>query len=303
MASLAFQIIMEQSSLPDYEAYELMFQERFDMLSPNQYSLIIGVFDFMELIGLNYESSRFLFSFGLTSLFLFFLPKKKGLIFYSHLRIYSLVIPFVLSFFILEFFHIRLRAGLSIFLFLIGLIQRSKYFRNGFILLSIISHFQTGFICSFLFSSILFKSHNWSILKKYNFPLKIIISFCLFYFIEKYIELIRPDFISALNPFRFYVSYLFLVIYVALKYLKNHKTIGIKIEGNESLIALYLGLVFIYFYGLSDKSGEVIVRITTLSSFIAIYVLYIAKYRININLSLYILLINGIFFLNTLNWI
>lgn len=303
MASLTFQILTKQSSLPDYESYELMFQERFDISSLNQYSLIIGVFDFMELIGLNYESARFLFSFGLTCLFLIFLSKRRGLIFYSHMRKYRLVIPFALLFFILEFFHVRLRAGLSLFIFLIGLIQSSKYFRNGFILLSIVSHFGTGLICSFLFSSFLFNSHNWSILKKYNFPIKVIFSLCLFYFLEKSITLFRADFISTLNPFRFYVTYFFLVVYVAWKYLNNYKTIGIKIEGNESLIALYLGLTFVYFFGLTEKSGEAIVRITTLSSFLAIYVLHIAKYQTNINLSLYMLLTNGMFFLYTLEWI
>lgn len=296
---------IEQNRLPDYYSYEYMFETYalggFFVL---EYFFISEFFKNLSLLGLNYDSSRILFltiSLLIFNISIFRFSKKNNTAQLGNISV-SLMMPLIITaivVFYFEFFTIRLRGGFCIILFLCYLSFNAKFFKILFFLLGFITHPTTFIVLFFLNFNLQF--NNFLSFKKHFYWLIISISLILF-FLNENITNIRTDFISELNFFRVIVSYLLPSLLFLILHFKKGFTEQ-EFNNLAPIIVLYVSIILLHFTNNTNLMGEALVRISTLSSFTSILLIFNKASIKNFYLSLIILFTNCLFFLNTIGWI
>tara|TARA_B100000989_G_C19528736_1_gene468396 strand:- start:787 stop:1788 length:1002 start_codon:yes stop_codon:yes gene_type:complete len=316
---ISFQFI-NQESLPDYEPYQRIFLSfGLDFKSDWEPFFILLNFIFNSL-GFEYDTFRsFVLGISLFSIYLTYLNLNK--ISKHHIKINWLlktVLLFILSIVFFEFFIIRIRAGLSSALFLLGFsyVLISKINKINFLvglfffILSSQTHFSTFLILSFfiLIPYVTNKlTFNYTITFIY-FICSVIVSFLLITQLDISVEERGSNTYSELNFFRFFfISVIPIIIYFIINFftLINQsfiirffpQTIPFRYMA-INYISLSIALFCLFPLGYADYSGEAIVRIFSLSS---ITFVFLINYHGSDYwwLWLYLGLINSLFFVNT----
>tara|TARA_B110000971_G_scaffold160311_1_gene163831 strand:- start:2988 stop:3509 length:522 start_codon:yes stop_codon:yes gene_type:complete len=166
------------------------------------------------------------------------------------------------------------------------------------LLASLILHLDTAIILSFMFLPIFTTRKLYD--KVYINGLYLLLLVIVLAIFDKVIDVFRPDFLSELNMVRvifgFFIPSLLYVIY---SYTNKRLT---EIRNDKSAIAVHLLNVSICIavaLNFTSSTGEVIVRIATLSSIVSIFLISKRESKKSFYFSIYILLVNSLFFLNT----
>ena len=316
---ISFQFI-NQESFPDYDSYQRIFLSfGFDFESEWEPFFILLNFIFNSL-GFEYDTFRlFILVSSLFSIYLTLLNIKKIIKFQVKSNfLIKLVLLFILSVVFFEFFIIRIRGGLSSSIFLLGfsyfLIPKKKkinFFLGLFLLfLSSQTHFNTFLILSFfiLIPYVANKlTFNYTITFIY-FICSVIVSFLLLTQLDISVEDRGSNMYSELNFFRFLsISVIPVLVYFFINFYNLiNKSLVVNFSRQIipirymtiNYISLSLALLFLYPLGYTNYSGEALVRIFTLSSFVFIMIMSIRKIDFWW-LWFYLALINSLFFINT----
>lgn len=318
---------LDGPQLPDFDSYYVMYYE-----GANLGTSYLGFYKlclFLQMLGFDYQEFRLLIlTTGLVFAYFVLSIRRNACPYYGYRRgIFlekSIALLILICVFIFEFYVIRLRAGISIFFFVLFFYvwQCSRnYSVNQFLkcalllcalLSSAVIHFDT-FIVITLFVG---PAGVWSRYIKLRGALNefLYLALCLgiwlalFWFgITSSLEGRGPDLASKLNPVRFImISILPMLIWMLPKRLNSEvknmplrkKSLAYFYALNyvSSAIALF---TYYYFSPEADIAGEAIVRVMTLSSFGAIMSLALEGISYRNVIALYILIVNSLFFLNT----
>ena len=316
---ISFQFI-NQESFPDYDSYQRIFLS-FGIDYESDWEPFFVLLNFMfNSLGFEYDSFRlFILASSLFSIYLTYLNLNK--ISKQQVKfnlLLKLVLLFILTIVFFEFFIIRIRGGLSSAIFLLGfsyfLISKKKkinFFLGLFLLfLSSQTHFSTFLVLSFFIlipylASML--TFNYIIVFLY-FICSVAVSFLLITQLDISVEDRGSNMYSELNFFRFFfISIIPILIYFIINFYNLiNKSLVINFSSQiipirymtMNYISLSIALVFLFPLGYTNYSGEAIVRIFTLSSFIFIMIMSINKIDYWW-LWFYLAIINSLFFINT----
>lgn len=317
---------IDASKLPDFDSYYVMYEGGNLGGSYWGFSKIALI---LKTLGLDYREFRFLvLAVGLMFVIIIFDLRRNCYLFISkNSRIYfskSFELAILVSIFIFEFYLIRLRAGISIFFFLLFfyLWQCGREYKQvrplrfplllSTFFLSALVHFET-FICIILFvGPVILWSRYVKLCGALNeflfFTICLGIWLALFWFgIAPSLADRGPELYSKLNPIRLImISILPMIVWPFIRtYYSGNLTSA---TGKLSFQYLYaLNFVasaialFLYYYlsTSGEHAGEAIVRVMTLSSFGAILSLALGGLSRRNSMAFYILIVNSLFFLYT----
>lgn len=300
---------------PDYDAYSAIYSNA--ELGGDWEVFFIYINHLFREAGFAYDQFRLLILlFSITGLFLLLSrlkPINETKRFFS---IYSLVMAIGLVVFVLEYFVIRIRAGLAIGMFMWALyfFNRKSWYKElmalVMLVLSYFTHqFTTSMLMVFVFIPWVFTIYGESSRLKNSVYMGLLIFIavgCLYYLNATY-ELRGDNLFSPLNPVRaFSLTIMPLAIYCVSSNeteLRSGLFSGLSIF-HPLFIRLYLifslGLAIMWLMGLTDQSGEAIVRVFTLLSFPAIIALKLKGVFLKAKIPSFILLSNALFFLYAL---
>lgn len=316
---IPFFLWLDPSDLPDYDSYSRIYLTSFIGGDWEIFFTLVN-FYFRE-IGRSYSDFRhFIFIFSSLSLFLV-LSRVETLQYNKTILVswINLVFLFVVvAVFMLEYFLIRIRAGFAIGLIcfaIYSLMSKRVYYGRIvaflFISLAFFTHKSTTIIllvfilvplARIMLSGI---SRNKNIL---NFIISAFSIVLLFYMINSSYADRGEHVLSPLNPFRFVmVSIVPLVLYYFTKNecrlitTMDNPILGYPSNFLHFYIFIAFGLAFMFFAGMTETSGEALVRVITLSSVPALISVQISGTAQRAKINAYILAINVLFFLATLN--
>lgn len=322
-----FLYAIDASKLPDFEAYYIMYYDGENLGLKHMGYYNIGLI--FQGLGINYQEFRTIVLFiGIAFSVIVLNLRRVGHSDHERRgRLSSLKVGIFLALifiFLFEYYVIRLRAGISIFFFLLSfccwqLFKRdkfSKFFRNmtmiATLAISAIIHVET-FITIALFVG---PAVLWSRYTKFQ-KLSNYIYFVgcfgawvvMFWFgIATSLDGRGAELASELNPIRFvFIS----IVPIALWLLSRSLYSGMKNQALQKKYFPYLyelnyiasaAALFFYYYfsARSGDSGEAIVRVMTLSSFGAILAIALGGITYRNGVAMYIIVINSLFFLNTI---
>ena len=297
--------LIDASTLPDYEAYKKIY------LNP----IIVGIFSGWEplfvlimlisnLLNIEYEIFRLIFYF--LSIFilyqaLFFEDYKPKNLTNSIFNV-SLITIFLI-YIILEFFLIRIRAGivLASLSLIILLFQKQQ---KPFLLLLIIPFYfihQTSTLI-YVFAILA----TFIFLREANIGLKLLVVFFGSVIFLGLIDLLsttlREDLVSELNFYRAILTLLMpCIFWIVWKYFIKLKTI-LHIDTLEMAYIVFCAAgTLMYFAGYFSESGESIVRAYSAFSVILFFFMLSESSPTRNPVTTYIILANFAFFLNTLS--
>jgi hypothetical protein len=300
---------------PDYVAYSVIYSTA--DLGGDWEVFYIYLNHFFREAGFTYDQFRlFILLFSLTGLWLLLLKLKPPLKAKSFFSAYSLIMVISLAVFVLEYFVIRIRAGLSIGILMWALyFFNSKYSYKKFIglvmlMLAYFTHQLTVSVLSiFIFTPWLFAVYgkNSKLKNIIYFAILFFLTFvCLYYLNDTYAQRGEKLF-SQLNPIRLLsLSFIPIVIYFMSakeSELSPQVSSGLYMFPklfSQLYIFFALGLAVMWLCGLTNESGEAIVRVFTLFSFPAIIALKLKGLFFNAKIPSYILLSNALFFIYAL---
>lgn len=324
LAALAMMLalnILNTQELPDYHAYREMYIAS-DGYSW-KYQALLSVFKVSKSINLSYDSFRNLniiissIIFYKIALTQFYLIKKN----FKFVFLFSVIFLVVLMFF-LEFMLVRLRAGYSILTFLAFAyiayghdLKRVKNFLSSifFVVLSFCFHLETATVLFVFFVFPLIFFHlKFPITQRYAllflctlFLWSIIYAVSIYYSSSE-----RIWWASDLNVYRFIaispVALLIIIIqfFSAKRYTYECRHLTFTAHHSNffsvGFFSSALVICVLYLSGFLGFSGETTVRIVTLYSTIGIWFLMNSRFNISNIFFAYTLLINSIFFYNTL---
>lgn len=308
--------MVDKSSSPDYAAYSRMYDG--SQATLGQLHFFGQIMNGARLISENFKFFQGICvlagCYALRALFRFrsqMNPTSRSL------NSLSLVILLLLSsVFFIEFYVIRLRAGLSVFFFLFAVIsflkmpfavQRQKTaVVIGWLALSILTHVQTAMLLCLMVLPAMYL-HRLQIKPRFSeaslfIAVTLVIWTVVFRLTSDSWVWRGEDLVSPLNPVRFFASavvpLLILAAYVALirkvpRWARFPVYFGVS-YGTASLV-----LAGFFLGGMLEYDGEAVVRIMTLSSvggLISIFGWGLNRYTL---LPAYVVLANALFFLNT----
>jgi hypothetical protein len=320
---------IDASRLPDFDSYYIMYYKG-ESLGRN-YECFYNITLFFQKLGFDYQQFRHVVLLaGLVFASIILRLRRNSYLYHSgSLGIFpdkSIKILILISIFIFEFYLIRLRAGISIFFFLLffyALQYPPEYKVNlplrfilllGIVLVSALIHLQTFItIALFIGPAALWSRYiksNGSLNKFLYFTLCLIAWLALFWLgiSDSSLEHRGSNLASNLNIVRFVmISILPIMIWPFLRkfYPGNER----ELRGKKSFPYLYALnyvcsaialLTYYYFSSVAEGAGEAIVRVMTLSSFGAIISLALGGVAYRNIMALYILVINSLFFLNSI---
>ncbi len=341
--------------LPDYEAYERIYEIgglNFALASTEL--LFVAVNLAGNIVGFDYEQFRtmvLLMSMAMLSFSLLrverwlraggYNPNFAKLPTYPLIAIFTVAALFV---FFLEFFQIRIRAGLALSIMSIAFsvyltARRRNRFRVVFFTFLLLicgygAHASTTiilgyflffpFLCGFLYLN--FRPLIGGLkLKASIFVLVMAASMYLISLVSAQSELRGEQLVSPLNVFRLLCLSIIPIVYIALDYALakknesrldlNSRVMGLVVGSGHGVVAsrrlswiyfstlcyfsLAAALLVFYVAGFIDEAGEAIVRVFTLNSVSAIFVILLGPSRY-LRVWLFLLLSNSLFFLHTL---
>lgn len=325
LAGLAMMFVLSllnTQNLPDYYSYQELYINS-DGYSW-KYQAFLSVCKIFKFFDLSYDSFRNFNIIVASSIFYKITSTQIHLMTrLSFKSIFTLFLIFLIStMFFVEFMLVRLRAGYSIIIFLafISIISRedlrtAKNFLLSifFFSLSFFIHFETAVALLLFFAIPLF-------FYKLRFPgihryiillIGGVFVWYIFYIISIYYSNTqRIAWASELNFFRFIVISPLALIFISIQFFYS-KFSPYEFSHWESKFNLpnifcvgYLSsaLVICAFYlvGSLGNAGEAIVRIVTLYSVVAIWLLMKSRFNFSNIFSMYILSTNSIFFYNTI---
>lgn len=306
---------IDQRNLPDYESYERIYRE--SSLGEGWEIFFIAVNFLFRESGFSYTDFRdFILIFSSLALWVL-LSRIQRLYHFQPVSVaYILLIFFVTTMLIFEYFVIRIRAGFAmgliffaVFFLLSTRVWLVRFLAVPLLLLAFFTHKTTSLILIiFLMFPFVAGLSKWPLRNKNSIYLflSIVTVSCLLYALNSSYELRGEHIHSPLNPVRFAMIS---GIPIALTFLVKNESSGYqKCLGSvpefsfffiRFYIILALGLAFMFFLGLTGESGEALVRLYTLSSIPSLLSLQLSGSIIRAPVSAYILLINALFFLNT----
>lgn len=300
---------------PDYEAYSVIYSTA-DLGGDWEIFYLFLNHSFREA-GFTYDQFRLLILlFSLSGLWLALSKLKPAIKAKSFFSAYSLIMAISLVVFVLEYFVIRIRAGLSIGILMWALyFFNSKKWHNQFIglamlTLSYLTHFLSASILSiFIFTPWLFAVYVKNSKLKNNIysAMLIFLSLACLYYLNDTYQQRGENLYSQLNPFRL-LTLTFIPILIYFMTAKDSKFSSEVSSGLYMFPKLFtrlyifftLGLVIMWLLGLTNDSGEAIVRVFTLFSLPAIIALRLKGLFFNAKVPSFILLSNALFFIHTL---
>lgn len=318
---------IDASQLPDFESYYVMYYEGANLGS--SYAGFYNITLILQKLGFDYQLFRyFVLVTGLVFASIILRLRRNSYPYHSNrLGIFSdksIELLILISIFIFEYYVIRLRAGISIFFFVLFFYawqcppKHNVSLPLRFMLLLVILllsasiHFDT-FITIALFIG---PAALWGRYIKLSGPLNELLYFtlclgawlALFWIgITDSLDRRGPDLASKLNLIRFItISIVPIMIWPFLR--KFYSENGRGLRGKKSFPYLYALnyvcsaialLTYYYFSPNAADAGEAIVRVMTLSSFGAIISLALGGLAYRNIMLLYILVINSLFFLNS----
>jgi len=308
-------------TLPDYESYQSIFADGgayYDWNAP--FSLLVRAFSF---VGLNYILFRTIIIIIAVVVFFRiaerplgnFKDRQNTLVFYATYAI-------LISTYILEFYTVRLRGGLSCLLFALAfapeLINSSqsrgialRLVQLALLVASFVFHTST-FVAIFLFCvpPLLFVKYadGWVRHVKVLYPV-VLVLFWIFLFYK--VVSTAPDrgehLFSPLNPARFFaLSAVPLALFIVFDLPANRANSQIRhgldlfpLLFSVSYLIAAVVLAGFFYTGNLETAGEAVVRIMTLSSLPAVFV--VARWGVGYSRAVptYLLICNGLFFINT----
>ena len=300
---------------PDYDAYSVIYSTA--DLGGDWEVFYIYLNHFFREAGFTYDQFRlFILLFSLSGLWLFLSKLKPALKAKTFFSAYSLIMAISLVVFVLEYFVIRIRAGLSI-----GILMWALYFFNSkklykyfiglaFLTLAYFTHQLTVSILSiFIFIPWLFAAFGqYSKLKNYiYFAILIFLTMGSLYYLNHTYILRGEHLFSQLNPIRLLAL---TVIPIGIYFMSTEESKS----SPEVPSGLYmfpkfftrlyiffaLGLAIMWLLDLTNESGEAIVRVFTLFSLPAIIALRLKGLFSNAKIPSFILLSNALFFIHAL---
>ena len=300
---------------PDFDAYYSIYSTA--DLGGDWEIFFIYLNHFFREAGFSYDQFRLsILLFSLTGLWLLFLKLKPAVKTKSFFSVYSIIMTISLFVFVLEYFVIRIRAGLSI-----GILMWALYFFIDkkwykqlvalfMLLLAYFTHQQTTSLLSvFIFFPLVFAMYGKnSNLKRYAYlSILFLLTFGCFYYLNEAYVLRGEHLYSQLNSVRLFA----LTVIPLLIYFNSAKESKLNLGISSGLymfpeffIRLYLfftlGLVIFWLLGLTNESGEAVVRVFTLFSFPAIIALRLKGLFFDAKIPSFILLSNTLFFIHAL---
>lgn len=318
-------LLLDARKLPDYSAYSANFANPQNINEP----LFIFLNNAFRNAGISYESFRnLILLFSLCSLLylLLVVQKLESIPKSPKLNIASIIlIAYILIIFIFEFFVIRIRAGLAISLFCIGIasVSRSpKYFFSWALFLitacaAFFVHKSSAVILILTFGVTTLpllnnvKPESWNLWITNGLGLNLmylLVTGTLLFLVLTQNQVRTGVVISGLNPIRFIcLGIIPLILFAITRLLRNQQNQFFCVPNAWVLsfenfyIALAIGLLLIYWLGLTATSGEALVRFYTLLSFPALIALTSAGGILASPICAYFLIMNASFFLATLN--
>ena len=299
---------------PDYDAYSVIYSTA--DLSGDWEIFYIYLNHLLREAGFTYDQFRLLILlFSLSGLWLALSKLKPAIKAKSFFSAYSLIMAISLVVFVLEYFVIRIRAGLSIGILMWALyFFNSKKWHNQFIGLAMLTiayftHFLSASILSiFIFTPWLFAVCGKNSKLKNNIYYAILIFLtlaCLYYLNDTYPQRGWLLF-SQLNPIRLLAL---TAIPIAIYFMSAEESKLSPVSSGLHMfpklftrlyISFALGLVIMWLLGLTNQSGEAIVRVFTLFSLPAIIALRLKGLFFDAKVPSFILLSNALFFIHAL---
>lgn len=266
--SLLAYLIFYNDELPDYYSYEFLYENNSsynESLKLHIWNKISSIFIGFDI---NYDIFRVLiYITELSVLLKLYFNLLESVNKYNINKYYFHFI--ILISFIVEFLLVRIRSGLSMLLIVVGLLSKNILISISFVLLSLLTHYETVFI---IISLILILSGRLSIIK-----VSLSIIFILIIILNG-VEYRGGNFISDLSIYRYFpyliLFSLFIIFFKKKLYIDNFFLFFLTYFITISLCSIS-GIIF--------ESGEIISRITASFSVIFIYL----SLKSNRNLYLY----------------
>jgi hypothetical protein len=289
---LLCRFLLESDNLPDYHAYMTIYTD------PSSYSKWNIAFTTLAIVMSNltsYEVFRFMIYLSGFALFIFAL--KKNYIKNNFLIFAILVLV------LLEFYMVRMRAGISIVFFYLGYalyLKNHKFISTLFFSLSLLFHTATGLVFFVLYLPFLLKIKFEKLFLIILFSVWIL----LFYVLDTIAINRGAHLSSAINPVR--VIFLIMIPTVLICTLKKLKIGSLTMSQKPELIGLILAsvaLLLMYLVGFFQESGEAIIRAYSLIASPALLFGYLIRSnvwtRTEQKWAQLVLLVNSLFFINT----
>jgi hypothetical protein len=297
-----FSISIDQSLLPDYAAYERIFYTSDN--SGDWEILFTSIMYITRIVNIDYPTFRILLLFVCLSSTYKFIKTQN--IIHQHFKfsLFSfIIIFFTLNLFMIEFFLIRIRAGLCIsFIFLsITYLYNRKFFFSIFLfILTFFIHKTTFFILLLILIPSIYFDKYFTNYKNFYFILNIIITILILFYTNSTYEERGIGLNSPLNIVRFYALCIPpLLIYFLYK---KENLSSFNLNFNSFYIIFIIGLIIFYFLGYTENTGEAIVRVYTLASVPSFFSIFKHNSLFNNKLNTYIILSNCLFFLYTIGF-
>lgn len=309
---------MDPSDLPDYEAYERIYQN--ELLGEDWEIFFVFVNFLFQQSGLPYSVFRdFVLIFSTISLWMILSRVQPAKLDKSALlgTANIFLMFFVLAVFLFEYFTIRIRAGFAIgiiwcalYLMLSSRVLLGWTFAFIFLVLAFFTHKSTTLVL-IIFLGLPFIAAMWKGRPRIKNRLFILASVgsvaFLLYVVNSSYELRGEHIYSPLNPVRFVMLS---IIPMLMYFFTKNESARIVLSGGgikdfpnyfaRLYVVLAIALSLLFFAGFTGDSGEALVRLYTLSSVPALLSFRLSGSVLRAPISAYILMINALFFLVTI---
>mgnify|MGYP000270498987 CR=1 FL=1 len=308
------------SFLPDFYSYQRIYSEA---TSGGDWEIgFVAFVILLNKIGVQYNEFRIIVSvigfILITKIYVRSFYTNNSVQFRSFLSLGWFLIPAVLVMVFLEYYLIRLRAGLGVAIFVSGFVLMLRgsmvSWVFGFILVvgSFFFHQFTALVLSvfFIFPYLwfCFRKLTWFRRVPYFFPCCLV---CGVFFIAFHFQYtVRGEnLFSPLNLFRFFCLGIVPLIFSIFNFkesrvLRRATPIRFYDVFPSYFIDMYLlfsfSLIIYFILGLTSDTGEALVRVFTLASFPAFASLLLKRGPKEAPISMYILVSNALFFGDTL---
>ena len=300
---------------PDYYSYYTIYLTA--NLHEDSKVLFIYINYIFREAGFTYDQFRFfILLFSITGFWAILSKLKPTFKNKSFFTAYSLTMAICIFAIVLEYFVIRIRAGLSIGMFMWAFYffsskKRYMQFIGLFIVTSAyLTHQYTAIVLStFIFPPWLFAVLGRDSKLKNNiyFAILILLTTGFLYYLNKTYILRGENLFSKLNPIRL-LTFTGIPLVIYFMFPKEPKSDSKVSSGvhmfpklfNQLYIFFAVGLAIMWLLGLVNESGEAITRVFTLFSLPAIFALRLKGLFLNAKVASFILLSNTAFFLHTI---
>lgn len=293
--------ILDQSILPDYDAYERIYI--INDFSGDWEILFTLIMYTSKLLNLTYDSFRTIHLFF--CLFTLYKLSQNGNIVKNKLsHTESIILFFLVNLFLIEFFLIRIRAGLCIsFIFLATSYFENKKYHFSFLLFlcSFFIHKSTFVVLSLIYVPFIILQSKSKINGIISIIYNLFATCLILFYINNNFEERGSGLNSPLNVFRFYALTIPPILLYILYNKENRNNFNFYF--NKFYIFFLTGLILMYYLGYTEYSGEAIVRVYTLATVPALYSIFRKNGLLQNKLNMYILVSNSLFFLYTIGFL